>query len=147
MNVKSLLIASLAGGLLSLMLVNTPFVNLINLLACAGLWIGPIAAVWLYGRLSGTPTLGQAVIIGLLAGLWHGLFGLLLSPLGLAGAGGMLTLLRSMVQPQDWPGVQTALTGLWGMLYNMIGVMLDAAFGVAGGLVASVLFGARPSAA
>ena len=147
MNMKNLLVASLAGGLVSLVLVNTPFVNLINLLACAGFWIGPITAVWLFGRLSGRPTLGEAVITGLLASLWHGLFGLLLSPLGLAGAGGMLTLLRPLVQAQDWPGVQMALTGLWGMLYNTIGVMIDAACGIAGGLMGGVLFGARRAAA
>ncbi len=147
MNIKPLLVASLVGGLVSLVLVNTPFVNLINLLVCAGFWIGPITAVWLYRRLGGAPTLGEAVVTGLLASLWHGLFGLLLSPLGLAGAGGMLSLLRPLVQPQDWPGVQIALTGLWGMLYNLIGVAIDAAFGIAGGLMGSVLFGARHATA
>ena len=85
MNTKNLLIASLAGGLISIVLVNTPFVNLINLLLCAGFWIGPIFAVWLYRRLGGALMLREAVITGLLAAAWHALFGLLLSPLGLAG--------------------------------------------------------------
>ena len=50
MNTKQLLTASLVGGLVSLVLANAPFVNLINLLLCAGFWIGPIVAVWLYRR-------------------------------------------------------------------------------------------------
>ncbi|HEY5574518.1 MAG TPA: hypothetical protein VIK64_15965, partial [Anaerolineales bacterium] len=75
MNTKYLLAASLAGGLISTVLANTPYINLINLLVCAGFWIGPIVAVWLYRRLGGTLTLGQAVVTGMLAGAWHGLFG------------------------------------------------------------------------
>ena len=78
MNTKHLLITSLTGGLISTVLVNTPFLNWINLLICAGFWIGPIAAVWLYRRQEGTLTLSQAMLIGMLAGLWHGLFGVLL---------------------------------------------------------------------
>jgi hypothetical protein len=76
MNTKHLLTASLAGGLIGLALANAPFVNLINLLLCAGFWIGPIVAVWLYRRLNGTLTLREAIITGILAGAWHGLFGL-----------------------------------------------------------------------
>ncbi len=68
MNAKYILAASLTGGLISTVLVNTPYVNLINLLVCAGFWIGPLVAVWLYHRLNSTLTLGQATIIGILAG-------------------------------------------------------------------------------
>src|SRR5919108_5349115 len=115
MNTRNLLAASLAGGLISLVLVNTPFVNLINLLLCAGYWIGPIAAVWLYRRLENTMTLKQAMLIGLLAGAWHALIGVALSPLGLAGAGGVLNALRPWVSAQDLPNLETALTGIGGV--------------------------------
>jgi len=143
MNTKHLLTASLAGGLISIVLVNTPFVNLINLLICAGFWIGPIVAVWLYRRLDGTLTFRQAMIIGLLAGAWHGLFGLLLSPLGLAGAGNLLNELRPFMSAQDVPDLETALTGVGGMLFNLIGVAVDIAFGFLGGLIGGGIFGAR----
>src|SRR5512134_2771575 len=112
MNTKHLLTASLVGGLISLVLVNTPFVNLINLLICAGFWVGPIVAVWLYRRLDGVVTLRQATVIGMLAGAWHGLFGLVLSLFGLAGASGMLNGLRPFMSAQDLPDLETALTGV-----------------------------------
>ena len=143
MNTKNLLIASLAGGLISIVLVNTPFVNLINLLLCAGFWIGPIFAVWLYRRLDGALMLREAVITGLLAATWHALFGLLLSPLGLAGAGGVLNELRPLVSAQDLPDLEAALTGLGGLLFNLVAVSFDLTFGLMGGLIGGALFGAR----
>lgn len=143
MNTKNLLIASLAGGLISIVLVNTPFVNLINLLLCAGFWIGPIFAVWLYRRLGGALMLREAVITGLLAAAWHALFGLLLSPLGLAGAGGVLNELRPLVSAQDLPDLEAALTGLRGLLFNLVAVSFDLTFGLMGGLIGGALFGAR----
>ncbi len=39
MNAKYILAASLTGGLISALLANTPYVNLINLLVCAGFWM------------------------------------------------------------------------------------------------------------
>jgi hypothetical protein len=147
MNTKHLLVASLAGGLISAVLVNTPYVSLINLLVCVGFWIGPIVAVWLYRRLGGSATLGQAVVIGMLAGAWHGLFGLVLSALGLAGAGGLLNEVRPFVSAQDLPDVETALTGLGGVLFNLAGVAIDVAFGLVGGLIGGAIFGARRATA
>jgi len=143
MNAKYLLAASLAGGLISTVLVNTPYVNLINLLVCAGFWIGPIVAVWLYRRLGGTLTLGQAVVTGMLAGAWHGLFGLALRQVGLAGAGSLLNEVRPFVPAEDWPNLETALTGVGGMLFNLAGVVIDVAFGFIGGLVGGAILGAR----
>ena len=143
MNTKYLWIASLTGGLVSVALVNIPFVNLINLLLCAGFWIGPIVAVWLYRRMGGALTFGQAVLTGMLAAAWHALLGLLLSPLGLAGAGGMLNDLRPLMSAQDLPAMETALTGLGGMLFNLVGVVIDLVFGLIGGLMGGAIFGAH----
>ena len=143
MNTKNLLTASLLGGLISIVLVNTPFVNLINLLLCAGFWIGPIFAVWLYRRMGGTVTLREAVLTGLLAAAWHALFGVLLSPPGLAGAGGVLNELRPFVSAQDLPDIESALTGLGGMLFNLVAVLIDLTFGLIGGLIGGAFFGAR----
>ena len=143
MNTKHLFSASLVGGLVSIVLVNTPFVNLINLLICAGFWIGPIVAVWLYRHLGGTLTFRQAVMTGMLAGAWHGIFGMVLSPLGLAGAGGLLNEVQPFMSAQDLPDLETALTGAGGMLFNLLGVAFDVAFGFIGGLIGGALFGPR----
>jgi hypothetical protein len=140
MNTKQLVAASAAGGLISAVLVNTPVVNLVNLLICAGFWIGPIAAVWLYRRMAGPLTMRQAIIVGLLAGVWHGLFGLLLSPLGLAGAGGLLNDLRPILSAQDLPELESSLTGLGGLMFNLFGVVVDIVFGMIGGLIGGAIF-------
>jgi len=147
MNTKHLLIASLTGGLISTVLVNTPFVNWINLLVCAGFWIGPIVAVWLYQCQDGTVTLSQAMLIGMLAGVWHGLIGVLLSPLGLAGAGGMLNGLQQIVPIGDLSDLNAALTGVGGLLFNLVGVLIDVAFGFIGGLVGGAFFSVRRAVA
>jgi hypothetical protein len=147
MNTKTLLVASLAGGLISTVLVNTPFVNLINLLVCAGFWIGPLAAVWLYRRLAGPLTLGQAATVGMLAGVWHGLLGLALSPLGLAGAGSLLNAAQPMLAGQDLSTVETVLTGAGGLLINLAGIVVDVVFGLIGGLAGGLIFGARRATA
>jgi hypothetical protein len=143
MNTKHLLIASLAGGLLSTVLANTPFVNLINVLLCVGFWVGPIVAVWLYKRLDGALTLRQALITGLLAGAWHALFGMLLSPLGLAGAGSLLNDLRPFMSAQDLPDVESTLSGVGGMLFNLFGGLIDIVFGLLGGLIGGKIFASR----
>jgi hypothetical protein len=143
MNTKHLVIASLTGGLISTVLVNTPFVNWLNLLLCAGFWIGPVVAVWLYRRQDGTVNFSQAMLIGMLAGVWHGLIGVLLSPLGLAGAGGVLNGLQQILPAQDLPDVLPALTGIGGLLFNMVGVAIDLAFGFIGGLIGGAIFGVR----
>ena len=147
MNTKHLLTASLIGGLTSLALANAPYLNLINLLLCAGFWIGPIVAVWLYRRLDGSLTLRQAILTGILAGAWHALFGLLLSPLGLAGAGGLLKEVQPFVSAQDWSEVETNLTGVGGMLFNLFGAGVDIVFGLLGGLIGNAIFGVRRTTA
>lgn len=147
MNTKNLLTASLVGGLISIVLVNTPYINLINLLICAGFWIGPIVAVWLYRRLDGTLTLREAIITGILAGAWHGLFGLVLSPLGLAGAGGLLKEVQPFMSAQDWSMLATNLTGAGGLLFNLMGLGIDLVFGFVGGLIGGAIFGPRRATA
>jgi hypothetical protein len=143
MNTKHLLTASLLGGLISLVLANAPFVSLINLLLCAGFWIGPIVAVWIFRRLEGTLTFREAILTGILAGAWHGLFGLVLSPLGLAGAGGLLSAAQPFMQPQDLSAWESNLTGIGGLLFNLVGLLIDLFFGLVGGLMGAALFGPR----
>ncbi len=147
MNTKHLLISSLVGGLISVVLANAPFVNLINLLVCIGFWIGPLVAVWLYRRQEPAMTLNQALVVGLMAGLWHGLFGLILSPLGLAGAGSLLNEVQPFMSAQDALSATAAVTGIGGLAFNLIGLVVDVIFGFIGGAVGGVIFKARQATA
>jgi hypothetical protein len=143
MNSKHLLVATLAGGLISTVLVNTPYVSLINLLICAGFWVGPLAAVWIYRRLNNAVTAREAMLTGVLAGAWHGLFGLLLSPLGMAGAGGLLRELQPFMSGPEWNELASTLSGIGGMLFNLLGLGFDLIFGFVGGLIGGAIFKAR----
>ena len=147
MNSRHLLVASLTGGLISIVLVNAPYISLVNLLICAGFWIGPVAAVGIYRRLNVTVTVREAIFAGVLAGVWHGLFGLLLSPLGMAGAGGLLQELQPFMSVSDWTQLESSLTGFGGILFNLFGVAFDIVFGLLGGLIGSAIFKARRIAA
>lgn len=48
---------------------------------------------------------------------------------------------------QDWPDLDTALTGVGGMLFNLAGVAFDLVFGFIGGLIGGAIFGARRATA
>lgn len=142
MNKRVLLIGSLLGGLTSVVLVNLPVVNLVNCLLCAGFWAGPLLAVWLYRRQTGAVTLGQAVVVGVAAGVWHAVFGLLLSLVGLAGAQALATSFAQLA-PAD-SGMPEAISGVEASVFNAVGVLVDLVFGAIGGLVGGALFRARP---
>ena len=138
MNTKNLLIASLVGGVVSTVLSNVPVLNLVNCLLCAGFWAGPLLAVWIYRRQSGTMTLGQAVAIGTVAGVWAGLFGFVLS---FAGQAGTEALLQSYSQfiPAD-AGFDLPTAGALSVLANLVGVGFNVFFGAIGGLVGGAIF-------
>lgn len=144
MSTRNLLIASLLGGALSLLLVNTPVVNLVNCLLCVGFWGPAILAVWVYKRLTGSVTLGQAVAIGALSGVWAGVIGFLLSFAGLAGAEGVLNSLRPLLPPDSLPNLEEEAPAWAGTLITLAGVLVDIALGALGGLIGGALFKARP---
>ena len=136
MNTKNLILASLVGGAVNLIIANVPFISLVNLLLCAGFWGSAVLAVWLYFRMTGSVTLGQAVAIGTLAGFWAGLFGFLLSFVGLAGASALLNSYKSIL-PAD-ASVQMPADA--GMAFTLGGVCFDIVFGTIGGLVGGLIF-------
>ncbi len=140
MNTKKLWIAVLSGAAMSLLLANVPFLNLINLLLCAGFWVSPLFAVWLYRRLSGDVSLGQAVKIGALTGLIAWAIGFLLSFVGLAGIQGILNGVQNFLpadSTQDMPAIGATL-------FNLAGVLFEVFFGVIGGLLGGAIFRTRP---
>jgi len=139
MNTKNLWIAVLSGAAASLLLVNLPFVNLINILFCIGFWVSATFAVWLYHRLNGSVTLLEGVKIGVLTGLIAWAVGFLLSFVGLAGIQGLLNGVGHFLPTeasQDLPEFP-----LWGAIaFNLLGALFEIFFGILGGLLGGAIF-------
>jgi hypothetical protein len=139
MNAKNLWIASLSGAALSLLVTNLPIIGFVNCLLCAGFWGSAIFAVWLYRRLNGTLTVGEAIRVGGLSGLLAGLIGFLLSFTGLAGVQALLNDFTQSLPP-DALGDIPAVPDWAGTVINLIGVGLEVIFGILGGWIGGVLF-------
>jgi hypothetical protein len=137
-NSRNLLVASLIGGLVSVVLSNVPILNLINCLLCAGFWLGPLLAVWLYRRQSDAMSLGQAAGIGTLAGAWHGLFGLVLSLAGIAGGPAFIENYARLAP--DGAAIDQTLAGMGAMAITLVGVVVSILFGTVGGLIGGAIF-------
>jgi hypothetical protein len=140
MNIKNLVIASLAGSVVSLFIVNVPVFNLVNCLLCVGLWGCALLAVGLYRRMTGSVSLVQAVVIGTLTGIWAAFFGLLLSLIGRSGAAALITSFREFL-PIDHSIPITTTGGK--VLTNLAGAFIDVAFGIVGGVVGGLFFKTR----
>lgn len=139
MNTRNLWIASLSGAVLTTLVSNLPFIGFVNCLICAGFWGSAIFAVWLYRRLSGTPTVRQGLTIGLLTGVLAGALGLALSFLGLAGLQGLLNNSEGALPPDALKGMTDVPA--WGALvFNLMGVVFNVVFGTLGGWLGAFIF-------
>ena len=145
MNTKNLLIASLVGGLAITLLANVPILNFVNCLLCAGFWGGAILAVWLYKRLTGSVTLGQATAVGTLAGVFAGLIGFLLSFTGLTGAQALLDSYAQFA-PADAVAMEPPAAGVGAIAFNFLGLLTNIVFGAIGGLIGGAIFKTRTPA-
>jgi len=138
MNTRNMWIASLSGALLTTLVSNLPIIGLVNCLLCGGFWGSAIFAVWLYKRLSGSLTIRQAVMIGLLTGLCAGVLGFLLSFAGLAGAQGLMNSYSQFISSKDIQGMES-MPAWAGIIFNLIGVLFNIAFGILGGWIGGVI--------
>ncbi len=142
MNNKNFWIACLGGAAMSLLLANLPLVNFINLFLCAGFWASAIFAVWVYRRLGGTVTLLEGVKIGALMGFIAWAIGFLMSLVGLAGIQGIMNGIGLFLPAGSQEGTQNI--PVWSAtLFNLLGVLFEVGFGVVGGLIGAVIFGAK----
>jgi hypothetical protein len=123
-------------------LSNIPIINFVNCLLCAGFWAGALLAVWIYKRQTGSVTLGQGVIIGALAGVWAGVFGIILSLFGMAGAEALMKTYAQFA-PKD-AKIPLPPPGFASVLINILGVVFDIAFGAIGGLIGGLIFRTKP---
>jgi hypothetical protein len=144
MNTRYLLIASLIGGAVSLILTNVPVINLVNCLLCAGFWVGPLFATWIYKRQAGSLTLGQGVAIGALAGVWSGIVGLLLSLVNLSGIQAVIESYALLV-PEGIP-LGEPLGAVESAALNIGGVVFEIAIGAIGGLIGGAIFRTKSAA-
>jgi hypothetical protein len=139
MNTKNMWIAILSGAALSLLLANVPFLNLINILLCAGFWVSAIFAVWMYRRLNGSVTVMDGLKIGAMSGLIAWAAGFLLSFAGLAGIQGLMNGAKAFL-PAD-ANLDTTGLPTWGaILFNMLGVVVEVFFGIIGGVIGGAIF-------
>jgi len=138
MNTRNLIIASLIGAVVTTALANIPVINLLNCLVCLPFWGGPLLAAWYYKRQTGAMTMNHAVSVGTLAGLFAGIFGFLLSLVGMAGASGLADQVNQYLPADSIP--PELLTGSMSILFTLMGVLTNIIFGVIGGLIAGAVF-------
>lgn len=139
MNTKNLLLASLVGALVTTALAHIPVLNLVNCLLCIGFWGGAIIAVLIYKNMTGSMTLGQAVWVGILTGVFSGILGLLLGLIGLAGAAGLASRF-SQYMPSGMPRDFNPTGFGMRVVFGLVGLVADVVFGLIGGLIGGALF-------
>jgi hypothetical protein len=142
LNTSNLLYAAgIAGGAAGLLSV-VPVVDLVNCLLCGWLWIGGIAAVYLYNnRESGSVDMGGGALVGASAGV---VAAIVASVLGLAlGSFGFAAQSINDPQIQQYldqfggeAGLLAAATG-FGLICSLV---LYAGFGAVGGLIGASVF-------
>ena len=139
MKAKNLWIAVLSGAVLTTLVSNLPFIDMVNFLCFIGFWGSAIFAAWLYRRLNGTLTVNEGIRLGVLTGLCAGVLGLALSFLGLAGFQGTANELAQDLQAEDMQGMENIPA--WGILvFNLVGVLFNVIFGTIGGLIGGAIF-------
>jgi hypothetical protein len=138
MNTKNFWIAAAAGGVLSVLVSNLPYVGFVNCLLCAGFWGSALFSVWLYRRLNGSLSLREAVKVGAVSGLIAGVLGLLLSFFGLAGVQGLMNGLEGVVPAEDLQGMEE-IPAWAGWLVNILGVVFEFGCGALGGWIGGSL--------
>jgi hypothetical protein len=118
----------------------------VNCLLCAGFWGSSLFAVWLYRRLSGTPTIRQGLSIGALTGLLAGILGFALSFIGLAGMQGLMNSTAGLLPPDATKGM-TDIPAWGAIVFNFIGVIFNVVFGTLGGWLGATIFNRKTAPA
>jgi len=144
MNTKNMLLSGLVGAVITLALTNIPFLSLVNCLVCAGFWVGPLFAVWLYKRMSGTISTKEGIWVGMTAGVIAGVIGFLLSFVGAAGASGLINEINLLMPAQDKIDLSGIGGEIGGIIFTLFGVIFDIIVGAIGGFVGATLFKNKP---
>jgi hypothetical protein len=145
---------ALYGGVFIGVLSALPFVNFAN--ACCCLWViigGAIAAYVMQQNYPLPITVADGALVGLLAGVFGGIVGPLLSiPLDLAFGDVQREMFRSLLEgiPNLPPDAKEALDQMespgaaeraFGLIFSLVvGVIAGAIFGMLGGVLGAALF-------
>ncbi len=146
MNTRSLGIAALIAGLVIALLSNLPFINLVNCLLCAWVWLGGILAVYLYQRNEPAATLvkpEQGALIGAIAGVAAAFIGAIIGAIfGAASNAFLLEMIRNNPQLSEQfgdLGRQLFATGGSVLFTLACNLVLYTAFGAIGGLIGAAI--------
>jgi len=150
------LMPALYGGIIMALISGIPGLNLINCLCCAGIMLGGFLAVFFYRKETGDPSLpftaGDAAIVGLLAGVFGAVFGVILSSaIRLAFGNFEARLVGSLFErwatelpPEIWDSIRESLGSPLNAVSLMVSfftsLVLDVLFGLLGGLIGYVVF-------
>ncbi len=150
LNTRSLLIAAGIAGVAMGILSSVPILSLGNCLLCGWVWGGAIFAVWLYKRNENgvIVTTGQGVVIGLVAALIGAVISWLLSiVMGGATMAAMGPLLDQFPDAESRQMLQQLMaSGGVSIISLLFGLIINAIFGIIGGLIGAALIGNKPAA-
>jgi hypothetical protein len=147
MNTRYLLLSAAITGTLAALLTVTPIANLVNCLVCGWLWIGGLAAVWMYRENTGEYVNNRdGIILGLLSGLFGAAVATILSAVtGMSASTPIPAAQLAQIEQQF--GEQAAsyirllaspATSL--TLTIVINLVIYSLFGLIGGLIGASVF-------
>ncbi|MDZ7261995.1 MAG: hypothetical protein ONB05_07815 [candidate division KSB1 bacterium] len=146
----SKLVPALIGGAFIGIVSSVPVLNFVNCFCCAGVIAGGVLAVYMYNRnLSQEITLtnSDGVLLGLLAGVFGAIIGGILQTL--LNTNLQHALERIMEYSENMPPETEELLRrleelefgpAFFMIMLMIGLVIDAIFGIIGGLIGVAIF-------
>ena len=151
MNTRYLLISAAIAGAVTAVLSTVPFINLLNCLLCAWMWLGGLFAVFLYRNQSKDfVDPGRGALIGVLTGLVGAVIAIILSLIFLPTSAAAALPPETMQQLEETLGEgaaaltsPAATTGI-SIISNLIFYPL---FCTLGGLIGGAIFKNRPGPA
>jgi hypothetical protein len=150
MNTRAFTLSALIAGVVMALLGSLPLINFCNCFLCMWVWGSAILAVFLYRRFdSAGPALsvGQGAILGVAAGVIGGVIGAIIEAIFASSTlAGTLELMRSQPSLQPFVDAYSGLIrgGGFGFLGKLFNIVIYAAFGAIGGIIATALIWKAP---
>jgi len=156
----SIVIPALYGGIIIAVISAVPGLNLLNCLCCAGVLLGGAMSVFFYKK-DLTPqhpplTSGDALQLGVLAGVFGAIIGSAISAAILAAFGDVsrhfimsfMEQYRNEFPPETFDQMERGMAmggGFW-LIALVTSLVIDAIFGLLGGLIGYAIWKPKPGA-